>query len=506
MNCRDVRQEVYNCSDVKPEQRKNVENTSLKPRIVEYQTGIKGDIESFKSENSQKKYNGSRLEKSEDLSTISSLCEQIASLKLQIDRYQIGIKGDIETLKSENSSLQKECNGLKLEKGENLGTVSSLCEQITSLKSQIDRYQIDVKGGAETPRSKNSSLQKECNSLRLDKSENLSTISLLHEQIASLKSQIDRYQIGIKEDIETLISENSSLQKECNSLRLEKSEYLSTISLLREQITSFKSQIGRNQIGVKREIETLKIENSSLQKECNSLRLEKSENLSTISSLREQITSFKSQIDRYQVGVKRDIETLKSENSSLQKECNSLRLEKNENLSTISSLREEITSLLYENKELRQDASNKNPYGGYNVWHDVNCDSCGLQIRGYRYKCGHCANFDLCDVCIGSTHNPEHIFLKIKYPVYIDPHIILLQRIVFAPMETNVHIEITCDVCGKTPICGIRYKFMIDYNAEDQLPEKTKLACIKLVPANFQELELHCSGVIIFPGLILDMI
>ncbi|RIB18748.1 hypothetical protein C2G38_2141968 [Gigaspora rosea] len=155
--------------------------------------------------------------------------------------------------------------------------------------------------------------------------------------------------------------------------------------------------------------------------------------------------------------LKSQISQLQNENSSLRKECNSLMLEKSENSSIISSLREQIANLL-ENKSLNQTDSSKKRYSDYNTWHDANCDSCGLQIKGYRYKCGNCVNFDLCDTCIGSNHNPDHIFLKIKYPINFDPRIILLPRFPFTPMETYVHTEITCDICGKSPICGIRYK------------------------------------------------
>ncbi|CAG8482964.1 44502_t:CDS:2 [Gigaspora margarita] len=62
--------------------------------------------------------------------------------------------------------------------------------------------------------------------------------------------------------------------------------------------------------------------------------------------------------------LKSQISQLQSENSSLRKECN-------ENSSIISSLREQIS---------------KKHYSEYNTWHDANCDSCGLQIKGYRYK------------------------------------------------------------------------------------------------------------------------
>ncbi|CAG8826135.1 26411_t:CDS:2, partial [Racocetra persica] len=233
MNCSDVRQEAYNCSetyncsDVKPEQQEDVETTSFRTKIIRLQIAnskAKTEIETLISENSslQNECNSLRLEKSENLSTINSLSEQITSLKSQSVGFQIGVNGDIEALISENSNLQKECNRLRLEKSENLSTINSLSGQVTSFKSQIVESQIGVKGDIEALISENSSLQKECNRLRLEKNENLNTINSVNEPFTFLKLQTVESQIGVKGDVETLISENSNLQKECNRLRLEK--------------------------------------------------------------------------------------------------------------------------------------------------------------------------------------------------------------------------------------------------------------------------------------------
>eukprot|EP00771_Trimastix_marina_P002782 gnl/Trimastix_PCT/394.p1 GENE.gnl/Trimastix_PCT/394~~gnl/Trimastix_PCT/394.p1 ORF type:complete len:415 (-),score=68.06 gnl/Trimastix_PCT/394:755-1999(-) len=55
----------------------------------------------------------------------------------------------------------------------------------------------------------------------------------------------------------------------------------------------------------------------------------------------------------------------------------------------------------------------------------VRCQKCGQDpIRGIRYKCGNCEDYDLCETCEISSetfHNPEHLFVKIKKPLVDAP-------------------------------------------------------------------------------------
>ena len=46
------------------------------------------------------------------------------------------------------------------------------------------------------------------------------------------------------------------------------------------------------------------------------------------------------------------------------------------------------------------------------------CNSCGMvPIRGVRYRCANCADFDLCETCEAQgVHVKTHIFYKIKVP------------------------------------------------------------------------------------------
>lgn len=50
----------------------------------------------------------------------------------------------------------------------------------------------------------------------------------------------------------------------------------------------------------------------------------------------------------------------------------------------------------------------------------ITCDGCGLSpIRGIRYKCDTCEDFDFCSDCrFNNTHDPSHPFKSIEKPVY----------------------------------------------------------------------------------------
>ncbi|KAF9352843.1 hypothetical protein BGX26_009359 [Mortierella sp. AD094] len=50
----------------------------------------------------------------------------------------------------------------------------------------------------------------------------------------------------------------------------------------------------------------------------------------------------------------------------------------------------------------------------------VICDGCNSDIVGIRYKCGNCADFDLCGNCEASSsydHDPLHVFIKLRKPI-----------------------------------------------------------------------------------------
>ncbi|KAM7193570.1 hypothetical protein V8F20_008343 [Naviculisporaceae sp. PSN 640] len=70
-----------------------------------------------------------------------------------------------------------------------------------------------------------------------------------------------------------------------------------------------------------------------------------------------------------------------------------------------------IVNLLF---RVSQDNAQRNAY----VHRGCSCNSCGiLPIRGIRYRCANCADFDLCETCESAqVHTKTHIFYKIRVP------------------------------------------------------------------------------------------
>jgi Zinc finger, ZZ type len=70
-----------------------------------------------------------------------------------------------------------------------------------------------------------------------------------------------------------------------------------------------------------------------------------------------------------------------------------------------------IVSLLF---RVSEDNARRNAY----IHRGCQCNACGIApIRGIRYRCANCADFDLCETCESQgLHIKTHIFYKIKVP------------------------------------------------------------------------------------------
>lgn len=71
-----------------------------------------------------------------------------------------------------------------------------------------------------------------------------------------------------------------------------------------------------------------------------------------------------------------------------------------------------IVSLLF---RVSEDNARRNAY----VHRGCQCNGCGINpIRGIRYRCANCTDFDLCETCESQgLHTKTHIFSKIRVPV-----------------------------------------------------------------------------------------
>lgn len=70
-----------------------------------------------------------------------------------------------------------------------------------------------------------------------------------------------------------------------------------------------------------------------------------------------------------------------------------------------------IVSLLF---RVSEDNARRNAY----VHRGCACNACGIvPIRGIRYRCANCADFDLCETCESQgLHLKTHIFYKVRIP------------------------------------------------------------------------------------------
>ncbi|KAI8889708.1 hypothetical protein K501DRAFT_328870 [Backusella circina FSU 941] len=78
----------------------------------------------------------------------------------------------------------------------------------------------------------------------------------------------------------------------------------------------------------------------------------------------------------------------------------------------------------------------------YPVHFGVHCDNCQVMIKGIRYKCGHCPDFDLCEACERlPCHEESHVFLKIKSPIQSLPMKPLLPRFIDFQMKPGMDAQ-----------------------------------------------------------------
>ena len=107
------------------------------------------------------------------------------------------------------------------------------------------------------------------------------------------------------------------------------------------------------------------------------------------------------------------------------------------------------------------------------IHYNIICDGCKVTpLRGNRYKCKTCKDFDFCENCYQKNKESHgHDFKVIEHPICRNrlghPNTKYCQR-------GLVHSNVMCDGCGMLPIKGWRYKCSIcdDYNLCENCEEK----------------------------------
>ncbi|PIL31453.1 hypothetical protein GSI_06154 [Ganoderma sinense ZZ0214-1] len=122
------------------------------------------------------------------------------------------------------------------------------------------------------------------------------------------------------------------------------------------------------------------------------------------------------------------------------------------------------------------------------VVHNAVCNMCDSRIRGDRFKCLNCPDYDVCQLCYKITpeQHPDHGFVKVS-----EPAVITIRKTANDP----VHYAI-CDVCKKY-IKGVRYKCVHESCIDFDLCEHCEACPIPVHPINHPLLKLKIPSAVI---------
>ncbi|KAH6577962.1 hypothetical protein BASA62_000559 [Batrachochytrium salamandrivorans] len=76
---------------------------------------------------------------------------------------------------------------------------------------------------------------------------------------------------------------------------------------------------------------------------------------------------------------------------------------------------QESKSLLQLLYSIAEDQARKEGY----IHRSITCNHCGVSpVRGFRFKCANCVDFDICEICESlDVHVKTHVFIKIRIPI-----------------------------------------------------------------------------------------
>ncbi|KAI5121307.1 hypothetical protein M0805_003775 [Coniferiporia weirii] len=136
----------------------------------------------------------------------------------------------------------------------------------------------------------------------------------------------------------------------------------------------------------------------------------------------------------------------------------------------------------------RRPETGSDAAGPLSVVHQASCDLCDSRIRGTRYKCLTCPDFDTCASChrIVPMQHPGHTFVKLEDVQDLSP----------CDPSTYKRHNARCDECSK-PIRGVRYKCMHPECPDYDLCAKCEAMPIEVHPATHPMLKMRSPDTVI---------
>ncbi|KAJ1934084.1 hypothetical protein EC988_008916, partial [Linderina pennispora] len=156
------------------------------------------------------------------------------------------------------------------------------------------------------------------------------------------------------------------------------------------------------------------------------------------------------------------------------------------------------------------------------VHRGMTCNNCSeVPIRGARYKCAQCADYDLCEACEAHDVHRHHVLLKIAVPVpsLMNPRTPLVRRFypgdleprelprdISEPLEASTHLHpvdlasLYCEFCVLASIAE---------DGREVITRDTFFTCLGqfggsrsvLAARLFAYFDADCDGVLTFPEL-----
>ncbi|CAG8501011.1 11500_t:CDS:2 [Funneliformis mosseae] len=248
----------------------------------------------------------------------------------------------------------------------------------------------------------------------------------LKSKIRALQQQIFSQESTIK-SAQDLISQKEILLDQIERYKQKVTDSESHLSTIKKEIFSLKE----NNNGYIKKYNELQQQNVQIQQKNNLLEVDKQQLSKKLKEIEEENNLLNKELKqlgiRYKCGHCDNYDICSNcETSNHNRDHVFIKIKR-----PIGNDRFARTALLPEFKLIEQNEQD--------IDHKTVCNVCHKNIKGIRYKCGHCVKFEMCVICEAypfNLHDPTHVFIKIKRPVQIDSNEAILP-LEFRPIITK---------------------------------------------------------------------